>query len=40
MVDLRDVVECAEQAVVSDAYDNKIFTLTDPEALSSMWPLG
>jgi uncharacterized protein YbjT (DUF2867 family) len=33
MIDLRDIVDCAEECVLSDAYDNKIFTLTGPESL-------
>jgi uncharacterized protein YbjT (DUF2867 family) len=34
MLDLRDIVDCAEQSMVSDTYDNQIFTLTGPEAIS------
>jgi uncharacterized protein YbjT (DUF2867 family) len=34
MIDLRDIVDCAVQSVVSDAYDNQVFTLTGPEAIS------
>jgi uncharacterized protein YbjT (DUF2867 family) len=34
MIDLRDIVDCAVQSVVSDAYDNQTFTLTGPEAIS------
>jgi uncharacterized protein YbjT (DUF2867 family) len=34
MLDVRDLVDCAEQSVVSDTYDNQIFTLTGPEAIS------
>ena len=34
MLDLRDIVDCAEQSVVNDTYDNQIFTLTGPEAIS------
>jgi uncharacterized protein YbjT (DUF2867 family) len=33
MIDLRDIVDCAEECLVSDAYDNKIFTLTGPESI-------
>ena len=34
MIDLRDLVDCAEHSVISDAYHNQIFTLTGPETLS------
>jgi NAD(P)H dehydrogenase (quinone) len=34
MLDVRDIVDCAEQSVVRDTYDNQIFTLTGPEAIS------
>lgn len=34
MLDVRDIVDCAEQSVVSNTYDNQIFTLTGPEAIS------
>jgi uncharacterized protein YbjT (DUF2867 family) len=34
MVDLRDIVDCAERSVVSDTYDNEVFTLTGPESIS------
>lgn len=34
MIDARDVVDCAEQSAVSDAYDNRVFTLTGPESIS------
>jgi uncharacterized protein YbjT (DUF2867 family) len=34
MLDLRDILDCAEQSVVSDTCDNQIFTLTGPEAIS------
>jgi uncharacterized protein YbjT (DUF2867 family) len=34
MIDLRDIVDCAEQCVISDAYDNQVFTLTGPESIS------
>jgi uncharacterized protein YbjT (DUF2867 family) len=34
MIDLRDIVDCAEQSVVSDAHDNQVFTLTGPESIS------
>jgi uncharacterized protein YbjT (DUF2867 family) len=34
MIDLRDVVDCAEQCVVSDTWDNQVFTLTGPESIS------
>jgi uncharacterized protein YbjT (DUF2867 family) len=33
MIDLRDIVDCAEECLTSDAYDNKIFTLTGPESI-------
>jgi NAD(P)H dehydrogenase (quinone) len=33
MIDLRDVVDCADECLRSDAYDNKIFTLTGPESI-------
>jgi uncharacterized protein YbjT (DUF2867 family) len=33
MIDMRDIVDCAEQNVVSDTYDNQIFTLTGPESV-------
>jgi uncharacterized protein YbjT (DUF2867 family) len=33
MIDRRDVVECAEQCVMSDAHDDEIVTLTGPESL-------
>jgi uncharacterized protein YbjT (DUF2867 family) len=34
LIDLRDVVDCAEEVVVSDASNNKTFTLTGPESIS------
>jgi uncharacterized protein YbjT (DUF2867 family) len=34
MLDLRDIVDCAEQSVMSDTYDNQIFTVTGPGAIS------
>jgi uncharacterized protein YbjT (DUF2867 family) len=34
MIDLRDVVDCAEESVMSEASDNKTFTLTGPESIS------
>jgi NAD(P)H dehydrogenase (quinone) len=34
MIDLRDIVDCVEHSVVSDAYDNQVFTLTGPESIS------
>lgn len=34
MIDLRDIVDCAEQSVISDEYDNQIFTLSGPESFS------
>ena len=34
MIDLRDVVDCAEESVLSKAYDNKVFALTGPESIS------
>jgi uncharacterized protein YbjT (DUF2867 family) len=33
MIDLRDTVECAESCVISDAYDDQVFTLTGPESI-------
>jgi uncharacterized protein YbjT (DUF2867 family) len=33
MIDLRDIVDCAESCVVSDAYDDQVFTLTGPESI-------
>jgi uncharacterized protein YbjT (DUF2867 family) len=33
MIDLRDIVDCAESCVVSHAYDNQVFTLTGPESI-------
>jgi uncharacterized protein YbjT (DUF2867 family) len=33
MIDLRDVVDCAEQSVISDAYDDEVLTLTGPESI-------
>jgi uncharacterized protein YbjT (DUF2867 family) len=34
MIDMRDIVDCVEQTVVSDTCDNQIFTLTGPESIS------
>jgi uncharacterized protein YbjT (DUF2867 family) len=34
MIDLRDIVDCAERSVVSDEYDNQIFLLSGPESIS------
>ena len=34
MIDLRDVVDCAEESVMSESSDNKTFTLTGPESIS------
>ena len=34
MIDLRDIVDCAEQCVISDLQNNKIYTLTGPESLN------
>jgi uncharacterized protein YbjT (DUF2867 family) len=34
MIDLRDVVDCAEESVMSESADNKTFTLTGPEGIS------
>jgi uncharacterized protein YbjT (DUF2867 family) len=34
MIDVRDIVDCVEQCVVSDAYDNQVFTPTGPESIS------
>ena len=34
MIDLRDVVDCAEESVMSESGDNKTFTLTGPESIS------
>jgi uncharacterized protein YbjT (DUF2867 family) len=33
MIDLRDIVNCAESCVVSDAHDDQVFTLTGPESI-------
>jgi uncharacterized protein YbjT (DUF2867 family) len=33
MIDLRDIVDCAESCVVSEAYDDRIFTVTGPESI-------
>jgi uncharacterized protein YbjT (DUF2867 family) len=33
LIDLRDIVDCAESCVVSDAYDDQVFTLTGPESI-------
>jgi uncharacterized protein YbjT (DUF2867 family) len=34
MIDLRDIVDCAEQGVVSDAMDDEIVALTGPERIT------
>jgi uncharacterized protein YbjT (DUF2867 family) len=34
MIDLRDVIDCAEQSIISDIFNNQIFTLTGPESIS------
>jgi uncharacterized protein YbjT (DUF2867 family) len=34
LIDLRDVVDCSYESVVSDTYVNKTFTLTGPESIS------
>lgn len=34
MIDLRDVVDCAEECTLSDEYDNQILDLTGPESIS------
>jgi len=34
MIDLRDIVDCAEQSIISNAFDNQIFTLTGSESIS------
>jgi uncharacterized protein YbjT (DUF2867 family) len=34
MIDLRDVVDCVEESVMSESADNKTFTLTGPESIS------
>ena len=34
MIDLRDIVDCAERTVVSDEYENQIFLLSGPESIS------
>jgi len=33
MIDVRDIVDCAEHSVRSDAYNNHIFTLTGPACI-------
>jgi uncharacterized protein YbjT (DUF2867 family) len=33
MIDLRDIADCVERCVVSEAYDNQVFTLTGPESI-------
>jgi len=33
MIDLRDIVECAESCVISEAYGDQVFTLTGPESI-------
>jgi uncharacterized protein YbjT (DUF2867 family) len=33
MIDLRDIIDCAEQSIISDAFDNQIFTLTGPASI-------
>jgi uncharacterized protein YbjT (DUF2867 family) len=34
MVDVRDVVDCLEKSVISDEFDNQIFTPTGPESIT------
>jgi uncharacterized protein YbjT (DUF2867 family) len=34
MIDVRDIVDCVEKCVVSDAYDNQVFNPTGPESIS------
>ena len=34
MIDVRDIVDCAEQSVLSDAFDNQILTPSGPESIS------
>ena len=34
MIDSRDVIDCAEQLVLSDEFDNQIFEPTGPESIS------
>ena len=33
MIDLRDIVDCIESCVFSDAHDNQVLTLTGPESI-------
>jgi uncharacterized protein YbjT (DUF2867 family) len=33
MIDRRDVIECAEECVVSDTHDDQVLTLTGPESI-------
>ena len=33
MIDARDIVDCIEQAVLSDAFDDRIIDLTGPESI-------
>ena len=34
MIDVRDIVDCLEPCVVSDKYDNQVFTPTGPESIT------
>jgi uncharacterized protein YbjT (DUF2867 family) len=34
MIDVRDVVDCVEQSVLSEQFDNQTLTLTGPESIS------
>lgn len=34
MIDVRDIIDCAEQAVVSDAFDNQVLNPTGPASIS------
>jgi uncharacterized protein YbjT (DUF2867 family) len=34
IIDIRDIVDCAEASVLSDAYDNQALTLTGPKSIS------
>lgn len=34
MMDVRDIVDCAEQAVVSDEFDNQVLALTGPASIT------
>src|SRR5215217_5538206 len=33
IIDLRDIVDCAEQCILSNAFDNQVYTLTGPECI-------